>query len=156
MPKFFSFVLCTMFPNVCHFPPVTSRTTFRFTCCVISWKRVSINFRWPKKHIDMIKLNFRIYSNKSPVSNISPPPLNLGQQMQIRSNNDMFYDTYNWFITVFPHFVALKRSIVQVSVAKDKNLSYICIKNHEKWSIPPEIFDISLIEKIEALGLILE
>jgi hypothetical protein len=30
--------------------------------------------------------------------------------------------------TVFPHSVALKRSVVQLSVENDKNLSYICTK----------------------------
>ena len=34
--------------------------------------------------------------------------------------------------TVFPHSVALKRSVVQVSVENYKNLSYICTKNHQK------------------------
>jgi hypothetical protein len=48
--------------------------------------------------------------------------------------------------TVFPRSVALKRSVVRVSVENNKNLSYICPKNHQK-SIMPEIFDISLIEK---------
>ena len=56
--------------------------------------------------------------------------------------------------TVFPHFVALKRSIVQFSVENDKNLSYICTKSPKMIDFAWKFFDISLIEKIEAPSLI--